>query len=116
MGPRYLYIRNSGGKVSKLLNTLLDVEIIAYLNVFLCVNRTPFVETAQQKGGENNTYERIKQHTPPLFPLPESIKNDLFSDDAKAIVDSLLSPDPNNRGSAELLLSSPWLHDDDVTS
>lgn len=67
------------------------------------------------KNGDGNgcsvtsTYERIKQHNGSLFPLADSSKNELFSEETKEILNSLLASQPAHRMTAEQLLTSAWL-------
>ena len=81
--------------------------------------RTPFVEKKSTNTGDGelngddcsvtSTYERIKQHEGSLLPLADSSKNELFSEQATTIVNTLLDSRPDHRITAEQLLTSAWL-------
>lgn len=61
---------------------------------------------------EMSTYDRIKQHNGSLFPLADHFKNELFSEQAKELINTLLDPQPAHRMTAEQLLTSTWLADE----
>lgn len=62
------------------------------------------------------TYDRIKQHTGSLFPLADPVKNNLFSEEVKEIINSLLDSQPEHRVPAEQLLTSSWLAEADKST
>lgn len=94
----------------------LEVDMWA-LGIFvyeLIVGRTPFAEKVGNQACRGHdhtltTYNRIKQHVAPLFPVDDDKANSLFSEECKKLVNHLLCDVPGDRMTAEELLSSLWV-------